>query len=278
MKKSWGIGFLGVAVLVMLAGGAIAMASSGKDGEVINPLDQATVLQEAGKPWLGITASQTSDGLTVASVIADSPADSAGLQRGDVITATNGTTVSNLRELREQLKDKVAGDTVSLTIDRDGQTMDVSVTLGEPLEPLRERHNPFPELDGIEKGELFEHVLSGQFNLTDENGNPITVNVIAGTLASKTDDSVTITPNDGSGDKTYQITEDTVGQALLDRLEDGAKVVVATVGSGTDARVIAPVGLIGSLLPGISGQGFNLGDLKDRIHGFMEKGDNGPMQ
>jgi S1-C subfamily serine protease len=51
---------------------------------------------------------------------------------GDVITAINGETIKSMDDLIAYLlgKNKV-GETVTLTILRDGKQMDVQVTLGE---------------------------------------------------------------------------------------------------------------------------------------------------
>jgi hypothetical protein len=202
-----------------------------------------------------------------------------------VITTANGTTVNNLKDLRSQLEGKVAGDTISLTVNRSGQTLNVNVTLENAPEPLVERPNPFPELDGIEKGDLFSHIMGGQFNLTDENGNPITVHVNVGTVASKTDNSLTITPNDGGANETYQVTDNTAGKALLSRLENGAEVTVVTVGNSTEARIIAPGGGLGFGLPGMGGLGiekhrfdFDIEGLKDRLRQFKEGTGTVPME
>jgi serine protease Do len=59
-----------------------------------------------------------------------SPAAKAGVQAGDVITAVNGTTVKNARDLARTIATIQPGSTVKLDLLRDGQTQSVSVTLG----------------------------------------------------------------------------------------------------------------------------------------------------
>lgn len=68
-------------------------------------------------------------GLYVASVMSGSGAEAAGLQPYDRITAADGTAVSSYTDLSKILKTKSVGDTITLTIVRDGKTMDVDVTL-----------------------------------------------------------------------------------------------------------------------------------------------------
>jgi S1-C subfamily serine protease len=115
-------------------------------------------------PWLGVqTADLTPEaaellaeagmemtverGVLVISVVEDSPAAEAGIQGGtqairvgnvqvpiggDVITAINGVEATNLQELTVYLEDNTqVGDTVTLTIMREGESMEVEVVLGE---------------------------------------------------------------------------------------------------------------------------------------------------
>ena len=105
--------------------------------------------QQQEKAWLGVLFARTPDGLTIAQVIAESAADKAGLKRADVIKAVNGTAVETVQELRDQIKDKNVGDTVTLSIERDGQAQDVSVTLETQPEPLSPAIPLLPELEGI---------------------------------------------------------------------------------------------------------------------------------
>mgnify|MGYP003693732553 CR=1 FL=1 len=58
------------------------------------------------------------------------PAEKAGLQTGDVITAIDGTAVTNASQLSAAIDAKSPGDTVELTYLRDGKTKTATVTLG----------------------------------------------------------------------------------------------------------------------------------------------------
>jgi serine protease Do len=62
-------------------------------------------------------------------VINGSPADKAGVQPGDIITKVNGTAVNQTTSLTSLLSQHKVGDTVTLTIIRDGKTMTKNVTL-----------------------------------------------------------------------------------------------------------------------------------------------------
>ncbi|HSB54525.1 MAG TPA: PDZ domain-containing protein [Gemmatimonadales bacterium] len=63
-----------------------------------------------------------SAGARVRAVMPDSPADAAGLRRGDVITRLNGTPLDGSRKLVELARGLQPGDTVRLEYRRDGAT------------------------------------------------------------------------------------------------------------------------------------------------------------
>ena len=71
-----------------------------------------------------------SGGVTVASVQAGSGAASAGLKAGDVITEIAGTKVTTAEQLRAIISAHQPGDTVSVTVLRDGSSKTLSATLG----------------------------------------------------------------------------------------------------------------------------------------------------
>jgi putative serine protease PepD len=63
------------------------------------------------------------------SVASGTPADKAGLQAGDAIIAVDGDPVDGAFSLIGQVRERTAGDKVTLKFLRDGQTRSVSVTL-----------------------------------------------------------------------------------------------------------------------------------------------------
>ena len=67
---------------------------------------------------------------TQPSVEAGSPAEQAGLKEGDVITQVNGTNIDENHSLTAIIDQHSPGDRLSLTVVRDGKTLNVSVTLG----------------------------------------------------------------------------------------------------------------------------------------------------
>jgi S1-C subfamily serine protease len=91
--------------------------------------------------WLGIgiqdLSSELADsfgldravGALVNQVQADSPAQQAGIRRGDIMLELNGRTIRNASDLQLQIVSTPAGKTVPLKILRDGQPMIVEVTV-----------------------------------------------------------------------------------------------------------------------------------------------------
>ena len=59
-----------------------------------------------------------------------SPADKAGLQPGDIITSIEGTTLDATHTLDQVVAGYAPGQTVKLTVLRNGQTITLDVTLG----------------------------------------------------------------------------------------------------------------------------------------------------
>ena len=94
------------------------------------------------KPYIGVSIYDVSAeaqaygipaGAAVQSVSDDSPAQAAGLQSGDVITAANGTAVAGGSELVEIVSGCQVGDELVLTVYRQGQTMDLTLTVAEQI-------------------------------------------------------------------------------------------------------------------------------------------------
>ncbi len=96
-----------------------------------------------GRPLIGITTRELTreiayynnlpveKGLYIMSVSEGSAAELAGLTRGDIIIKFNGEEVSTSKEINEKRDQFKAGDTITLTIIRDGKEKNVSLTLGE---------------------------------------------------------------------------------------------------------------------------------------------------
>ena len=95
------------------------------------------------KPYIGVIVSDVSEetmgyglpaGAAVKAVSEDSPAEKAGLQVNDIITAVNGKEISGRTGLSEAVSAASVGDTLTLTVYRQGNTISVDVTVGEQIQ------------------------------------------------------------------------------------------------------------------------------------------------
>lgn len=85
----------------------------------------------SGRSLIGITATESRNGLTVYSVTAGSGAEKAGICQGDLIVKADGVVVTTVDALNEIKEKKSPGDYVTLTLIRDGGLVDVKVQLTE---------------------------------------------------------------------------------------------------------------------------------------------------
>ena len=68
--------------------------------------------------------------IQVENAVPGGPADQAGVQQGDVFLALNGHQLSSYEVFEKQVSTLKAGDTVTLTVGRDGKSQDLSLKLG----------------------------------------------------------------------------------------------------------------------------------------------------
>ena len=102
-------------------------------GQGSNPFGQGANPFGQGTDPFGQGGSQGQSGSGAAAqptVVAGSPADKAGLQPGDIVTSIDGTTLDASHTLDQVVAGYAPGQTIKLTVLRNGQTQDVSVTLG----------------------------------------------------------------------------------------------------------------------------------------------------
>ena len=134
--------------------GIVNAKSSSSDAEGLGfaiPINDAIkVAQEllengyvTGRPYLGITYLAVTDaqtaqqlgvnayGVYIVDVTKGGPADQAGLKAGDRIVSVDGSEIAAKDDLGTLMQKHVAGDTLAITVARDGQMQTVNVTLGE---------------------------------------------------------------------------------------------------------------------------------------------------
>jgi putative serine protease PepD len=106
-----------------------------KGRRVVAVSGQRAAEQISTPAWLGVVYQErTSDvqqGAPVLQVYAGSPAASAGLRAGDVVTAVDGEVIDMRGELRALIRASRPGSTVTLTVERDGSQVAIPTTLGD---------------------------------------------------------------------------------------------------------------------------------------------------
>ncbi|MGB8648182.1 MAG: trypsin-like peptidase domain-containing protein [Anaerolineae bacterium] len=108
---------------------------------VSSVVNQLIAQGKVSYPFIGVTYNQINpqsaaelnlsiqQGVIVQDVSPGTPAASAGIQANDVITAIDGTLIDESHSLRSILYQHQVGDTVTLTVMRNGQTLSVKLTL-----------------------------------------------------------------------------------------------------------------------------------------------------
>ena len=117
--------------------GSIGLGFAIPSDLVVSIADQLIASGTASHGMLGVTVkaatttvgSDTYVGAEVQDVSAGSGASAAGIRAGDVIVKVEGQEVTSPKQLIGYVRRYKAGDTVTMTIVRDGQTQDVSVRI-----------------------------------------------------------------------------------------------------------------------------------------------------
>jgi putative serine protease PepD len=85
----------------------------------------------AATPYMGVEIQDaTGGGAQIAKIVSGSPADTAGLKVGDVVTAAGTTPITSAADLQSAIQADSVGQKVTLTIDRSGTSQQVQITLG----------------------------------------------------------------------------------------------------------------------------------------------------
>ena len=117
--------------------GSIGLGFAIPSDLVVSVADQLIATGSASHGMLGVTVkaatatvgSDTYVGAEIQEVTSGSGAAIAGLRVGDVILTVEGQEVTSPKQLVGYVRRYRAGDTVTMTIERNGQTQDVSVTI-----------------------------------------------------------------------------------------------------------------------------------------------------
>lgn len=108
----------------------------------LDVIDDLIEYNKVLRPYIGISGIDLTDsivekyklsslGVYVQSVENFSPAEKAGLQAGDIIVKADGTEIKTVDELNNIKNSHNIGDTMTLTINRNGKESDITITLEE---------------------------------------------------------------------------------------------------------------------------------------------------
>ena len=108
--------------------------ASADNGGVITPAPggngNTPNLPSISRAFLGVATENAANGVEIVSVGDNTPADGAGLQEGDIITAVDDNEVSSPAELLEAIQEHDPGDEVTIHYTRDGEDETAEVELG----------------------------------------------------------------------------------------------------------------------------------------------------
>ncbi len=131
--KKWILGSMAFVLLAQVPALAAAEYEKCKQEATVCARDMATALKKKG--WMGITFDYDEEAgqVVLEEVFKGSPAEAAGLEAGDILLVLNGIAYTDESEkaLIETYKGMRPGATMTYEIERDGQRLEIEVTIGE---------------------------------------------------------------------------------------------------------------------------------------------------
>ncbi len=106
-------------------------------------LDELIEKGQVKRPWIGITSMRVtrslaryyrlpvSDGSLVVQIEPFSPADNAGVRKGDIIEKIDGNQVEDPSQISAYIRKKHVGDNITITINRNGRSVQIPLQLEE---------------------------------------------------------------------------------------------------------------------------------------------------
>ena len=125
------------------------------------------------RPYIGVSVANVSEesqsygmpkGAALREVEKDGPAAAAGLQANDIITAIDGKEISSYEELAQRIAASEPGDKLELTVYRKGETLTITVTIGE------KKQDALPSQEQSQSGQNGQSGQSGQNGQSGQSG------------------------------------------------------------------------------------------------------------
>lgn len=135
---------VGITSMKLVKSGVEGMGFAIPIETAIDYADKIVKNEDIKRPYLGVSMYNVSDinkkyydesitttGVYVADVEKNSPADKAGIKKGDIIVKLNDTDIESVAYLKYNLYKFNIGEKVTLTVVRDDEKQNIEVTLGE---------------------------------------------------------------------------------------------------------------------------------------------------
>lgn len=152
-----------------------------------NIINQLTSQGKVTRGWLGVLIQaitpeiseslglKDTKGALVADVTPDSPADKAGLKRGDIVIEFEGTKIDEFSDLTKMVGVASPGESKSMKVLREGKVVNITVELGELKDEKAKKAEEKSENE--EKEVVVQDItpqISERYNLDSDNGVIIT--------------------------------------------------------------------------------------------------------
>ena len=164
---------IGINTLKLSGTGVEGMGFAIPINSTTDVINQLIEFQTVKRPYIGISSIAVDEttskryniplGIYVYTIENDSPASKCGLQKGDIITKINGVEVKSVNELNKEKNKYDIGSTITLTIHRNGETLELPITLEET--PSEEKQNA--------SNQEIEDSLLNKNNSNQNNNNSI---------------------------------------------------------------------------------------------------------
>jgi serine protease Do len=197
---SLGIGFAVTSNVVRSVFGEIAQSGKVSRGFLgVNPVE----LDVAKAHAYGV---DPQSGVLIQNVIADTPAEKAGLRSGDIITAFEGKKVNTPSELTEAVASTPVGKSCKVDYLRDGKAESVTVVLADRTSASRASNNPAPtpSPESTEQVNLSKLGLSAQ-TVTSDLAERLNLRIKSGALVRAISTSSPLAEDFRHGDVIHRI-------------------------------------------------------------------------
>lgn len=169
---------IGVNTAIFSQGGGSLGIGFAIPSDMVKPVMESLIKTgRVVRGWLGLSVQEVTpelakefglpkpEGALVTDVLPDSPAEKAGLRRGDVILEANGKGVESTGLLRNRVASSPIGSSVKMTVSREGQRQERVATVQEQprgvarAETTPERKETTAPLSGVGVRELTPEIL-----------------------------------------------------------------------------------------------------------------------